>query len=195
MPCIKSKCLLDNLRSSTGEHDAFLWPRSKSLCLENLRETRQSFTSQALQMHNVGLSAFSQPRKTHLYASRSPRGPRVVCLPSGSPDAQCWFECFFPSPKNAFVCFAIAQIEAPELFACPQALQMHNVGLSAFSQPRKMHLYASRSPRGPRVVWLPSGSPDAQGWFEALPSPEKNAFVCFAAPRVALRLSRCTMLV
>ena len=177
-------------------------PKKRICMLRGRPEAPELFACpQALQMHNVGLSAFSQPRKTHLYASRSPRGPRVVCLPSGSPDAQCWFECFFPAPKKACVCFAIAQIEAPELFACPQALQMHNVGLSAFSQPRKMQLYASRSPRGPRVVCLLSGSPDAQCWFECFSPAPKNAFVCFAVAQrppsclLALRLSRCTMLV
>ena len=171
--------------------------------------------------------------------------PFLFCLPSSSPDAKCWFECFFPTPKNACVCLAVAQrcelfacpqalqmlnccffptpknasvcfavaqrppelfaclqalqmlsvgfsqpqekrvcmlrgrSEAPELFACPQALQMPNVGLSAFAQPRKTHAYALRSPRGPRVVCLPSGSPDAKRWFECFFPALQNAFEYF----------------
>ena len=100
---------------------AFLWPRSKKPLpgeLEKLyRGTRQSFTYRQLRC---------------LFF---PGGPRVNCLPSGPPDAQCWFECFFPAPKKTCVCFA-GRPEAPELFACPQALQMLNVGLNAFSAPK-----------------------------------------------------------
>ena len=112
-------------------------PKKACVCFTGRPEAPELFACpQALQMHNVGLNAFSQPRKTHLYASRSPRGPRVVCLPSGSPDAQCWFECFFPAPKKS-MCVLRGRPEASELFACPQALQMHNVGLNAFSSPEK----------------------------------------------------------
>ena len=113
---------------------------------------------------------FSQPHKTHLYASRSLRGPRGVCLPSGPPDAKCWFECFFLAPKNACVGFVVAE--------------MLNVGLRAFSQPRKTNLYASQLLRGCRAVCLPSIAPDATCWLECFFPAPKNACVGFVVAQM-----------
>ena len=87
-----------------------------------------------------------------------------ACLPLGSPDAKCWLECFFPAPKNSFVCFAVAQRPPSCLL-----VQMLNVGFRAF------RICMLRG--GPRVVFLPSGAPDAKFWLECFSQPEKSMCV------------------